>query len=317
MVSLTLNYLASARRNGHVLKFEGDIIKLDTAMFGYFYIYHDKIVYKRNEKCNNEKYRLGPTSKIGRESRKAFRVWNFNDINRIVMTKYNHIKQAVEIFLHNHKSVFIVLYSEKCLNQFWKELKIKLHKTNVKLIDDSKRRDEIVTARDAWLKLKISTFDYLLKLNYGAGRSFSVLSEYPVFPWIIKDYNNKPLKLKDDIYRELKYPIAGITETKREKAMEKYEATKSIPRTCFQYGTHYIQVRGVLEYLMRLQPFTQFKNIFDEGNNSPERHFHCIRHMWDIIMSDFSMTLELIPEFFYLPEFLGNLYLSVIIVGTI
>jgi hypothetical protein len=307
VVNLKLICLVSTRESGHTLRFEGDIIKLDNAMFGYFFIYPDKIVYERSEKCKDEKYRLGPTPKIGRESRKGFRVWNFNDIDRIVTTKYNHIKQAIEIFLNNHKSVFIVLYSERCLNDLWKELKIRVQKSNVKLIDDSKKREEIAAARDDWLKLRISTFDYLLKLNHGAGRTFSVLSEYPVFPWIIKDYTSNQLNLNNDIYRELKYPVAGITEDKREKAMVKYEATKSIPEMCFQYGTHYIQVRGVLEYLMRLQPFTQFKNTFDEGNNSPERHFHSIEHMWNIIVTDTSMTLELVPEFFYLPEFLANL----------
>ena len=39
-------------------------------------------------------------------------------------------------------------------------------------------------------------FEYIIELNKASGRSFNDLSQYPIFPWIIKDYNCQFIKLK-------------------------------------------------------------------------------------------------------------------------
>lgn len=42
------------------------------------------------------------------------------------------------------------------------------------------------------------------KCFYSIGRSFSDLSQYPVFPWILKDYTSDEINLKNPaIYRDL------------------------------------------------------------------------------------------------------------------
>eukprot|EP00826_Nyctotherus_ovalis_P044302 TRINITY_DN4776_c0_g1_i3.p1 TRINITY_DN4776_c0_g1~~TRINITY_DN4776_c0_g1_i3.p1 ORF type:complete len:523 (+),score=101.77 TRINITY_DN4776_c0_g1_i3:73-1641(+) len=297
-------------RNASAAKFEGDIIKLDTSTFGYFYIYPDRIVYERAEKnMKDGRYRLGPLLRQEQRTGKAQRVWKFSEMEQVLMSRYNHFRQALEIFLRNRKSVFIVLYSEKNLDEFWKELKSRLNKSSVRLIDDSARKNEIIATRDDWRKMKISTFDYLMRLNMYAGRSFSVISQYPVFPWVIKNYSYPQLNFSDDIYRDLQFPAAAITQSKRDEATVKCQATRNDGTGEYQHGTHYLPGRGVLEYLMRLQPFTELKDDFDSGGNCASRHFHYIERMWHIVLTDNSMSLELIPEFFYLPEFLANLYL--------
>mmetsp|Transcript_10518 Transcript_10518/g.10592 ORF Transcript_10518/g.10592 Transcript_10518/m.10592 type:complete len:84 (-) Transcript_10518:21-272(-) len=43
---------------------------------------------------------------------------------------------------------------------------------------------------EKWLQWKISNFDYLMNINTLSGRSYNDLSQYPVFPWILVDYEN-------------------------------------------------------------------------------------------------------------------------------
>ena len=38
---------------------------------------------------------------------------------------------------------------------------------------------------------EISNFQYLMHLNTLSGRSYNDLMQYPVFPWIIKDYGSE------------------------------------------------------------------------------------------------------------------------------
>ena len=38
---------------------------------------------------------------------------------------------------------------------------------------------------------EISNFEYLMCLNTLAGRSYNDLMQYPVFPWIVADYDSE------------------------------------------------------------------------------------------------------------------------------
>ena len=44
---------------------------------------------------------------------------------------------------------------------------------------------------------EISNFEYLMCLNTLAGRSYNDLMQYPVFPWIIADYDSQVISLTD------------------------------------------------------------------------------------------------------------------------
>lgn len=41
----------------------------------------------------------------------------------------------------------------------------------------------------------MTNFDYLMVLNCYAQRSFQDLTQYPVMPWVLKDYNSEILDL--------------------------------------------------------------------------------------------------------------------------
>ncbi len=59
----------------------------------------------------------------------------------------------------------------------------------------------------------MSNFDYLMLLNSYAQRSFADLTQYPVFPWVITDFDSEVLDLNDrSIFRDLSKPIGSLNK---------------------------------------------------------------------------------------------------------
>ena len=48
----------------------------------------------------------------------------------------------------------------------------------------------------SWNQGEITNFEYLMELNKLAGRTFNDLMQYPVFPFILSNYNGEELDLK-------------------------------------------------------------------------------------------------------------------------
>lgn len=62
----------------------------------------------------------------------------------------------------------------------------------------------IVEYTKEWAAGKLSNFDYLQICNTYAQRSTQDLTQYPVFPWVIKDNKSLALDLNDPaVYRDL------------------------------------------------------------------------------------------------------------------
>jgi hypothetical protein len=79
---------------------------------------------------------------------------------------------------------------------------------------------------EAWRTRRISNFEYLLRLNLIAGRSFNDLSQYPVFPWVVADYVSDSLDLDDaenakGQFRDLTKPVGALTEDRLESYLDR------------------------------------------------------------------------------------------------
>lgn len=48
-----------------------------------------------------------------------------------------------------------------------------------------------------WQRREISNFDYLMFLNTISGRTYNDLNQYPIFPWILSNYNTEKLDLSE------------------------------------------------------------------------------------------------------------------------
>ncbi|KAI1005732.1 Beige 1 [Podosphaera aphanis] len=163
-----------------------------------------------------------------------------------------------------------------------------------------------------WAKGEISNFHYLMLVNTMAGRTFNDLTQYPVFPWVLSDYTSTELDLDNPAsFRDLSKPMGAQHSSRAAEFIERYKqfAEMSDHNTpAFHYGTHYSSAMIVTSYLIRLQPFVQSYLLLQGGNfDHPDRLFYSIEKAWLSASRD-NMTdvRELIPEFFYLPEFLTN-----------
>ena len=88
-----------------------------------------------------------------------------------------------------------------------------------------------------WVRREISNFDYLMAVNSWADRTVNDLAQYPVFPWIIADYNSQHLDLENPAsFRDLTKPIGALNEHRLQVFLERYH---EMPEPKFLYGTHY------------------------------------------------------------------------------
>ena len=112
-----------------------------------------------------------------------------------------------------------------------------------------------------WMKGQLSNFDYLLALNSAAGRSFHDLSRYPVFPWVLNDYESQELKIGKDVsnttkvFRDLTKPIGALNQERLTQFQERWKSMQDMEDVAsFLYGTHYSAPGYCLYYLVRLMP---------------------------------------------------------------
>ncbi|CAB9525814.1 Lipopolysaccharide-responsive and beige-like anchor protein [Seminavis robusta] len=165
-----------------------------------------------------------------------------------------------------------------------------------------------------WTSGKISNFDFLMQLNSFAGRSYNDLTQYPVFPWIIADYDSEEIDLNDPkTFRDLSKPMGGLNEERAHQFRERYDALASCcfdenDPPPFHYGTHYSCAAYVLYYLMRMEPFSRMAVSLQGGRfDVADRLFHEVGKSWrSSSQENLQDVRELIPEFFYLPDFLSN-----------
>ncbi|KAG0346054.1 hypothetical protein BG004_002567, partial [Podila humilis] len=162
-----------------------------------------------------------------------------------------------------------------------------------------------------WERHEISNFQYLMHLNTMAGRTYNDLTQYPVFPWILADYTSQELDLTNPkTFRDLSRPMGAQTPDREKDFNDRYHTwdggdDRTPP---FHYGTHYSSAMIVCSYLIRLEPFTQEYLKLQGGQfDHADRLFHSIGKSWvSASQKTMSDVRELIPEFFYLPEFLMN-----------
>ena len=86
---------------------------------------------------------------------------------------------------------------------------------------------------EKWVARELSNFDYLMMINTIAGRTYNDLNQYPIFPWILRDYTSDTLNITDPtVYRDLAKPI-GIQNPKHmEDVRLKYVSTSSSHDEC-------------------------------------------------------------------------------------
>ncbi|XP_040297690.1 neurobeachin-like protein 1 isoform X2 [Bufo bufo] len=234
--------------------------------------------------------------------------WLLSQIREIHLRRYNLRRSALEIFLVDQTNYFL---------NFKKEVRNKVYSRILSLrlpnLYGTRSPQELLKASgltQKWVNREISNFDYLIQLNTIAGRTYNDLAQYPVFPWVLQDYTSEELDLNNPaVFRDLSKPIGVVNEKNAASVREKYENFEdpSGKIDSFHYGTHYSNAAGVMHYLIRVEPFTTLHIQLQSGRfDCADRQFHSIPATWQALVDNPNDVKELIPEFFYFPEFLEN-----------
>uniref|UniRef100_A0A8C3FXZ2 Neurobeachin like 1 n=1 Tax=Chrysemys picta bellii TaxID=8478 RepID=A0A8C3FXZ2_CHRPI len=237
--------------------------------------------------------------------------WSLSQIREIHLRRYNLRRSALEIFLTDQTNYFLNFNKEVWNSEFSMYSRIlSLRSPNIYGTRSPQELFKASGLMQKWVNREISNFDYLVQLNTMAGRTYNDLAQYPVFPWVLRDYTSEELDLNNPaVFRDLSKPIGVVNEKNAKAVQEKYENFEDPLGTIdkFHYGTHYSNAAGVMHYLIRVEPFTTLHIQLQSGRfDCADRQFHSIPATWQALMDNPNDVKELIPEFFYFPEFLEN-----------
>eukprot|EP00475_Leptophrys_vorax_P040530 TRINITY_DN7526_c0_g1_i1.p1 TRINITY_DN7526_c0_g1~~TRINITY_DN7526_c0_g1_i1.p1 ORF type:complete len:744 (-),score=177.26 TRINITY_DN7526_c0_g1_i1:1856-3871(-) len=150
-----------------------------------------------------------------------------------------------------------------------------------------------------WNTGELSNFEYLMFLNRQAGRSFNDLTQYPVFPWIIADFESSTLDFTNpSTFRDLSKPVGALNPDRLKNFKKRMnDLGKMSPETTFLYGTHYSTPGYVLFYLVRL--FPEYMLCLQNGRfDEPDRLFNSVADTWRSCLRNPADVKELIPHFY-------------------
>ncbi|XP_060806416.1 neurobeachin isoform X1 [Amyelois transitella] len=241
--------------------------------------------------------------------------WYFSEIRAIFSRRYLLQNVAVEMFLASRTSIFFAFPDQATVKKVIKALP--RVGVGIKYGIPQTRRASMMSPRQLmrnsnmtqkWQRREISNFEYLMFLNTIAGRTYNDLNQYPVFPWVLTNYESEELDLSQPSnYRDLSKPIGALNPSRRAYFEERYNTWEHESTPPFHYGTHYSTAAFVLNWLVRIEPMTTMFLALQGGKfDHPNRLFSSIALSWKNCQRDTSDVKELIPELFFLPEMLVN-----------
>ena len=296
------------------LKIDCEMISVKGPIWGTLQLnkYHITFLPLETPRPNDLPYILGALEdsyQSNCKKQRKIKQWYISNVKEVQSRHFNLRPNSFEIFIQDGKSYFFNLFTfdnQQKVLKFFKDFR------QILTINDRVREFQKSGYTEKWINGEISNFEYLMILNTYSGRTYNDISQYPIFPWVIKDYESYEIDItttrkseQDKIFRDLLWPIGCQNETRRTIAQNRFmEDNPCYGR--FHHGTHYSTAGGVSTLLLRLEPFTS-QSIQLQGNkfDEPDRLFSSFKGQWDLIYRDGDVR-ELTPEFFYLPDVLKN-----------
>ncbi|KAG9440194.1 hypothetical protein H6P81_020359 [Aristolochia fimbriata] len=258
----------------------------------------------------------GETTKVKRHRR-----WNICKIKAVHWTRYLLRYTAIEVFFNDSVApIFLNFASPKQAKDvgtlivtsrndaLFPKGSVRDRSGMISFVDRHVALEMAETARESWRRRDISNFEYLMILNTLGGRSYNDLTQYPIFPWVLADYSSENLDFnKSSTFRDLSKPIGALDSKRFEVFEDRFRNFCDPDIPSFYYGSHYSSMGIVLYYLLRLEPFTALHRSLQGGKfDHADRLFQSVESTYRNCLSNTSDVKELIPEFFYMPEFLVN-----------
>ncbi|XP_051141977.1 protein SPIRRIG [Andrographis paniculata] len=251
-----------------------------------------------------------------------WRMWKLDSVHELLKRDYQLRPVAIEIFSMDGCNDLLVFHKKEREEVFKNLVALNLPRNSIidATLSGSTKQDSTEGSRlfkvmgksitKRWQNGEISNFQYIMYLNTLAGRGYSDLTQYPVFPWVLADYESENLDLSDPkTFRVLEKPMGCQTREGEEEFRKRYESWDDPDVPKFHYGSHYSSAGIVLFYLLRLAPFSTENQKLQGGQfDHADRLFNSVGDTWLSAAGkgNTSDVKELIPEFFYMPEFLEN-----------
>ena len=301
------NTINQEKRSDIIISLNAKLVSMKQVISGTFILTNEKIIFDSAK--YNEKY---------------IDIY-LDSITAILFRRYLLMDTSIEVFTTTHSCFFFEFVEGQRVKVIKELKKVKKYMKNLNFFQTSPDniKSIIQTVQDRWVKGYISNFDYLMTLNIFSGRTYNDLAQYPVFPWVLSDYEGKCsniennsnesesefiLDLEDsDSYRDLSIPIGAYTHDRLNLMQEKMKIKTDEDNSAYLYGSFYSSAAVVIGYFIRMEPFTTLHINLQSGRfDNPERLFFSLPRSW-ISVTTVSMDFrELTPEFFYLPDFLIN-----------
>ncbi|KAJ1424747.1 WD40/YVTN repeat-like-containing domain superfamily [Sesbania bispinosa] len=252
---------------------------------------------------------------------KRHRRWSVAKIKAVHWTRYLLRYTAIEVFFSDSVApVFLNFASQKDAKEIGNLIVNTRNEylfpkgsgrdksASINFVDRRVAQEMAETARESWRRRDITNFEYLMILNTLAGRSYNDLTQYPVFPWVLADYSSEVLDYnRSSTFRDLSKPVGALDSKRFEVFEDRYRNFCDPDIPSFYYGSHYSSMGIVLYYLLRLEPFTSLHRNLQGGKfDHADRLFQSVEGTYRNCLTNTSDVKELIPEFFYMPEFLVN-----------
>ena len=302
-------------KSQNIVLFECELISPKNSSHGIICLSKNFFIYQVDSKFDTKKYQteekyIISSSHEDLDQTEKQIIIPYSLFVQIIYRKILFFNCAFEIFLFNGKSYFFNLYKKSQRNECIKLIKEKVKGKNRENVENINIIEEPIETFSKnkytynWLDGKISTLEYLLLVNKFSDRSYNVLTQYLVLPWILTDFNDI---YKKENYRNMSLPMPAQTKEGLDEIIKNYES-KSNEEYKHHFQSIYSSSLYVNHYLMREFPYTYNQIKFQGGSfDSPGRQLDSIQDTCILFKEDQSITMELIPEFYFVPEIFLNL----------
>lgn len=241
------------------------------------------------------------------------KVIKFSVITKISLRKFLHLNQGVEITTNKLYKYSFVFLNEISLKKFQTYLKENIKDQKV----FAPQYIEKTQINDDWVRWNISNYDYLFMVNEFASRSLEDISQYPVFPWIYFENDSQKIELnKLENFRNFQSPMgAQGNQGRLDHYIENYkELTKDKTNSFipYHYGSHYSSPAVVMQFFLRLSPFTKGNIELAGGKfDISDRCFFSIKKSLSSALNTVSICQKICNYFFNQSIFYTNFYFQI------
>ncbi|CAG9334889.1 NSMAF_4 [Blepharisma stoltei] len=223
----------------------------------------------------------------------------FKNIIFIMRYKYLHKNTALSIYMYSSKFPLVLIFE----NEEQRENIFLYLQNKIKFKDPTCELQKVMAK---WSSGILSNFEYLMFLNHLGNRCELDVAQYPVFPWVLKNYCGEKIDLNNpNNYRDLAVPIGALNKSRLERYETRLEE-KGGGIEISLYPSHYSNPSIVFLYFIRKIPELLLR-CQNSVYSISEKLFLSIEKSFQSSISEFGDLKELTPEFFSDdPDFLIN-----------